>query len=362
MKIALLTKYGDMAASTRQRFLQYKPFLSAGGIETESHSLLDNDYLNQVYSDGHQNFAHIASRYLNRLNWLRSNPDVDAIWLQYEVFPFLPGIAERIVGLPGKPIIFDFDDAIFHNYDLHTNRLIRFALGQKLRTTIGQASMAFCGNTYLAKYTSEICTRTEIVPTVVDTSIYCPPSKRRSKNAEIYIGWIGTPSTWVQYMHPMLPVFIETATKVGARLSVMGAERNALSHPLLNFVDWGLDCEVPFLQNIDIGVMPLTDTPWARGKCGYKLIQYMACGLPVIASPVGVNCDIIEHGVNGFLVENDAEWVAALNALISDSKLRLRMGAAGREMVKRDFSLQVYGPKITNFLLELLKSQGNRPL
>jgi len=360
LKIALLTKYGDMAASTRQRFLQYQPFLLTAGIETVQHALLDNAYLSQIYSERRQNFAYVASRYVKRLNWLRSNPDVDAIWLHCEVFPFLPSLAERMVSLPGKPIIFDFDDAIFHNYDLHTNRLVRFALGQKLKTTIGQANMAFCGNAYLAKYTSELCPRTEVVPTVVDTSVYCPPSKLKPKNVLVNIGWIGTPSTWMQYMHPMLPVFIETAAKMGARLSVMGAERNALPHPLLDFVDWSVDCEVPFLQNIDIGVMPLTDTPWARGKCGYKLIQYMACGLPVIASPVGVNCDIVEHGVNGFLVETEAEWVVALNALISDSNLRLRMGAAGREKVKRDYSLQVYGPKITNLLLEMLKLQGNK--
>ncbi len=345
-----------MAASTRQRFLQYKPYLLAGGIETVPYPLLDNTYLHQIYNKGHQNFTHVASRYLTRLNWLRSNPDIDAIWLHCEVFPFLPGLVERFVSLPGKPVIFDYDDAIFHNYDLHSNTIVRSVLGQKLKTTIRQASMALCGNSYLAEYTSELCPRTEIVPTVVDTSIYCPLSLRRSKNIKANIGWIGTPSTWIEYMNPMVPKFIEIAGKNGARLSVMGADHNALSNPFIDFFEWKLDGEVPFLQNIDIGVMPLTDTPWARGKCGYKLIQYMACGLPVIASPIGVNCDIVEHGVNGFLAETETEWVEALNTLLSDSDLRKRMGKAGRAKIKREYSLQVYGPKITNLMLELLNS------
>jgi hypothetical protein len=110
------------------------------------------------------------------------------------------------------------------------------------------------------------------------------------------------------------------------------------------------ETEVSAIQSMDIGVMPLTDTPWARGKCGYKLIQYMACGLPVIASPVGVNKDIVEHGVNGFLAETDKEWCSAIETLLSDSELRRRMGAAGRKKVEESYSLQVWGPRVAQML------------
>jgi hypothetical protein len=101
---------------------------------------------------------------------------------------------------------------------------------------------------------------------------------------------------------------------------------------------------------MDIGIMPLTDTPWARGKCGYKLIQYMACGLPVVASPVGVNADIVEHGVNGFLASTETEWRSALGTLLSDANLRHRMGMAGRQKIERDYSLQVWAPKVAGML------------
>ena len=104
------------------------------------------------------------------------------------------------------------------------------------------------------------------------------------------------------------------------------------------------------IQTMDIGVMPLPDTAWARGKCGYKLIQYMACGLPVVASPVGVNKEIVEHGVNGFIAESDEEWRSAIETLLSDADLRRRMGAAGRKKVEDSYSLQVWGPRVAQML------------
>ena len=128
---------------------------------------------------------------------------------------------------------------------------------------------------------------------------------------------------------------------------------------MLDLVKWTQEGEVPFLQTLDVGIMPLTDTPWARGKCGYKLIQYMACGLPVVASPVGVNRDIVEHGVNGFLAETDAEWRSAIETLLADGELRRRMGAAGRRKVEEHYSLQVWGPRVAQ-MLRSVADEGRR--
>jgi hypothetical protein len=110
---------------------------------------------------------------------------------------------------------------------------------------------------------------------------------------------------------------------------------------------------------MDIGIMPLTDTPWSRGKCGYKLIQYMACGLPVVASPVGVNTHIVEHGVNGFLAASDAEWRDALYKLARDPGLRQKMGTAGRLKVETDYSLAAWGPRVAAMLSHVVG--GARP-
>jgi glycosyltransferase involved in cell wall biosynthesis len=354
MKIALLTKYGEKAASTRQRFIQYQPYLNKARIETEFLPLLDDCYLENLYNNGRASRGHIAQRYLSRLRWLLSSPSVDAIWLHCELFPYLPSGFESLVRIPGKPIIFDYDDAIFHNYDSNPSKAIRFFLGQKLCSSIGASRLAFCGNSYLAFYASQFCSKVEIVPTVVDTSKYFPSSLKTNNSGKVNIGWIGTPTTWQSYIQGRLPALIDALSVSDSKLLFMGAGQNIFKNMHIEFYDWSEKAEIPFLQGIDIGIMPLTDTPWARGKCGYKLIQYMACGLPVVASPVGVNSEIVEHGVNGFLAETDAEWCSAIRTLIEDPELRHRMGQAGRQKVEVNYSLQTWGPRVAKLMQSVL--------
>lgn len=353
MKIALLTKYGELAASTRQRFLQYRPFLEEAGFELVHRPLLDDAYLQHLYAGDRRKGSHVVARYIDRLCWLLSSPDVDIIWLHCESFPYLPGLLERLAGWPGKPVVFDFDDAIFHNYDHHPKRHIRRFLGLKLHATIGTAEMAFCGNNYLAEYARPLCSRIEMVPTIVDTTVFRPGPDKQLASLSKRIGWIGTPSTWNEYLLGMLPILYQITASSGGQIAVMGADSNAKPHPYLEPVKWSEEGEVPFLQSLDVGIMPLTDTAWSRGKCGYKLIQYMACGLPVVASPVGVNREIVEHGVNGFLAKTEAEWSNALITLLSDKELRRRMGLAGRKKVEQQYSLQVYGPKVASLLYDV---------
>jgi glycosyltransferase involved in cell wall biosynthesis len=232
---------------------------------------------------------------------------------------------------------------------LSENRVVRWFLRNKIACLLKKSQMAFCGNNYLLDYASRYCTMARIVPTVLDTNAFAPsPTSVEGPNR--CIGWIGTPSTWSAYMGPMMPLLTGVAAAHGARLMAVGAGKTAGPHPLLDNLPWSEETEVARIQDMDIGIMPLTDTPWARGKCGYKLIQYMACGLPVVASPVGVNADIVEHGVNGFLASTEEEWRTALGVLLSDPELRRRMGAEGRQKVERQYSLQVWGPKVASML------------
>lgn len=352
MKIALLTKYGDLAASTRQRFHQYGPVLESLGCELVHRPLLDDAYLKRLYQGDGLDHGHVSSRYLDRLVWLFSKPDIDLIWLHCELFPFFPGLMERLARWPGKPIVFDYDDAIFHNYDQHASGLVRRFLGRKLNSTIGGAKLVIAGNAYLADYARPLCPYVEIVPTVVDTKDYSRRCEPFSKKA-VTIGWIGTPSTWAAYMAPMMPLLAQAAEDAGARISAIGAGRAAGHHSLVDNFSWTEESEVARIQAMDVGIMPLTDTPWARGKCGYKLIQYMACGIPVIASPVGVNAEIVEHGVNGFLASSGSEWKEALRTLLHNPDLRARMGDAGRRKVEREYSLQVWGPRVAQMLRDV---------
>jgi len=345
MKVAELTKYGQLAASTRQRFGQYEPYLKAEGFAIETQVLLDDDYLKGLYAGKRTGISYLLSRYANRARWLLTAGDTDVLWINYELFPFLPGPFELLSRYPGKPVIFDFDDAVFHNYDLHGNPLIRASLGRKIGRAISTSNMCFCGNRYLADYARRFCSNVEIVPTVLDTRIYVP-SSRDDDVARPRIGWIGTPSTWNEYVQPMMPMLAEVATEAGARVMAVGAGSGATKHPLLDNVPWSESSEIADLQKMDIGIMPLDDTPWARGKCGYKLIQYMACGLPVIASPVGVNTDIVEHGVNGFLARDEAGWRDALRVLLNDADLRRKMGREGRRKIETQYSLEAWGPRV----------------
>ncbi|HYG25777.1 MAG TPA: glycosyltransferase family 4 protein, partial [Caulobacteraceae bacterium] len=168
----------------------------------------------------------------------------------------------------------------------------------------------------------------------------------------VTVGWIGSPAT-AHYLAPLEPVLSELAEETGLRAVAIGATVGSL----FEVVPWSEDGEVEALADLDIGVMPLADSPWERGKCGYKLIQYMAMGLPVVASPVGVNTTIVRHGENGFLAANDDEWRTHLRALASDPQLRETMGRAGRRMVEETYSLQVQGPRLARLMRQAIESR-----
>ena len=353
LRIAKLTRYDALAASTRQRFDQFDEYLIELGCVVENLPLLESEYLARQYAGAKASRGYLARRYLGRARELLVRRDFDLLWIQYELFPFLPGLAEVLATLPRCPIVVDFDDAMFHRYDAARNPLVKMFLGSKLAPLLKRANAVFCGNAYLQNYAAEFCDTTHIVPTVLDTGRYCPSRDRTPSNRKSRIGWMGTPSTWSSYMGPMMPLLVEEAENSGAEIFAVGASRNVEESAALRLEEWDENSEANHLQSMDVGIMPLHDDAWARGKCGYKLIQYMACGLPVIASPVGVNAQIVEHGVNGFLAANEEQWRTALRTLLADAGLRRRMGAAGRNKVEQQFSIRVHGPKVASLLYEL---------
>lgn len=359
MKLLVLSRYSRLGASSRLRTMQYQPYLEAAGIEVRFASLFDDAYLGKVYTGRRSSIAS-AHALVRRLSQLRAAHHVDLIWLEKEALPWVPWALERLV-LPRRvPIVSDYDDAIFHRYDLHRSALVRRLLGRKLDKLVASTSLVTAGNRYLADRAKVAgAPRIEIVPTVVDLTSYTERPYSCSL-AVPTIGWIGTPSTWTEYMAPIMHILKQTAEAANARIIAVGAGRAAKANPLLENLPWTEDTEVARIQQMDIGIMPLTDTPWARGKCGYKLIQYMACGLPVVASPVGVNAKIVEHGVNGFLASTDAEWRDALTTLLDDPELRRKMGAAGRKKVEDHYSLQVWGPRVAELLRGVMNRQDKR--
>jgi glycosyltransferase involved in cell wall biosynthesis len=359
LKIAAFTKYGRRAASTRQRLLQYVPYLEAHGFEISYHPLLDDDYVRSLATGGAYPKHRIAQAYARRLRQLLTPGDADLLWIYAELFPYLPGAMERLAFRPGKPVVYDFDDAFFHQYDDSRHLPIRHLLGGKLRRLISSASACCCGNEYLRSYAARFCDTCLILPTVVDTEAYKPIQAKRTRE-EIVIGWIGSPSTW-GYVRPLLPELARLAASGKVKVRAVGAGSAATNDvfPGLELVEWSEATEIEEVRGMDIGIMPVPDEPWARGKSGYKLIQYGACGLPVVASPVGVNGDIVEHGRTGFLATSPAEWRDSLTALLSSQDLRATMGEAGRRRVVDHYSLAVHAPRLVALLEAVCRSDDS---
>ena len=283
------------------------------------------------------------------------------MWLEYEALPWVPLLVERALLPSNVPIVADYDDAVFHRYDRHPSTMVRQILGTKIDGIMKRSALVTAGNDYIVDHAFAAgAQKVERIPTVVDLDHYQTGGAGR-KATSLCIGWIGTPSTWAEYMVPAVPMITAIASKHGARVLAIGAGAEAGEFgPALESVPWSESTEVKQIKEMDIGIMPLSDTPWARGKCGYKLIQYMACGLPVIASPVGANADIVEHGHNGFLASTEAEWAESIQTLLVDADLRRRMGANGRRKIEEEYSLQVWGPRVATLMtnLALRKTSG----
>jgi glycosyltransferase involved in cell wall biosynthesis len=351
LRALLLTRYARQGASSRVRLIQYTRYLAEQSITTSLAPFLDAGYLDSLYS-GRSTTRAVLVAYARRTIKLFSSGGIDLLWLEKEGLPWLPWRIEQKL-LPHRiPLVVDYDDAVFHHYDLHRSRIVRWLLGDKLDNLMASAALVTVGNAYLAQRAEAAgARRVEIVPTVVDLTAYT--QRRPAVEAAQTIGWIGTPSTWKEYMAPMMPILTEIAEPAGAKIVAVGAGKVTIASSVLKNWPWTEDSEISRIHEMDIGIMPLTNTPWAQGKCGYKLIQYMACGLPVIASPVGVNAEIVEHGVNGFLATSDMEWRESLITLLNDPALRKRMGEAGRRKVERDYSLQVWGPRVAQMLRDI---------
>ena len=353
MKILLLSRYSRLGASSRLRSYQYLPYLKTHGIDVDVAPLLENDYLKNLYAGRRKDLREILRAYIRRLGLLINSNNFDLLWVEKEILPWFPAWAEAILAHLGIPYVVDYDDAIFHRYDMHPKAIIRSLLGGKIDTVMSRAALVIVGNKYLADRARKAgARRVEYLPTVIDLDRY--QAEPHGESLDYKIGWIGSPAT-VKYLYPMYPAFAEVCKDSGTRLVLVGSGQVDLDDVPTETRPWSESTEVTDIQSFDIGIMPMTDEPWSRGKCGYKLIQYMACARPVVASPVGVAPKIIENGINGFLATTTEDWVKAICALRCNYKLRERMGKAGRIKVERQYCIQVTAPLLASLLREVVK-------
>lgn len=340
MRILLLPRYSVRGASSRYRLWQYVPLFERAGHEVEVRPLLEDGYLEELYRTGRRGWKWLGRGYAKRLAGMllgrgrRRLREFDAVICEQEVLPFLPAWVERICVRGTRRFFLDYDDAAYENYAQWTG------LRGKIARLMAAAEAVVAGNEHLAEYARGFARRVRVIPTVVDLSRYA--GLRRTEASDgVRVVWIGTPIT-ARLLKPLMPV-MEKLQREHGELSFrfIGAGEGFLRNGLrAEVVGWSERTEAELLGECDIGIMPLPDNEFMRGKCGLKLIQYMACGLPVVASPVGVNREIVEEGENGYLASTDEEWARKLGQLIRDARLRRNLGQAGREKVAAGYTVE----------------------
>ncbi|MCD8524290.1 MAG: glycosyltransferase family 4 protein [Gammaproteobacteria bacterium] len=290
--------------------------------------------------------------YWKRFKYLLTAKQYDAVWIQYETLPYLPFFIENLFGLYKNKIIVDYDDAIFHIYDQHKNFLVRCFLNNKIKQVMKHAHTVIVGNSYLEEYAKKSGAKKIIrIPTVVDTDKYSPTTIDDGGNTPIKIGWLGSPSTQ-HNLYVIQSALHRLSKERHVEYHVMGTTDDFdIPHLTLIKHKWSEEQQREFLNSINIGIMPLTEEVFTQGKCGYKLIQYMAYAKPVLATPIGINTEIVTNHLNGFLCSSENEWLDALKTLASDQTLRQTLGKNGQKIVEEKYSLKANQEKLLSCFL-----------
>ena len=336
--VLALTRYGKSGASSRIRIMQFTDLLARSGWNVRVSALVGDDLLSIRYR-GARGLGPIVQAYALRLRVLFFSSQIDLLWVEKEAFPFFPAWLENAL-LGRFPRVIDFDDAVYLNYDAHRSFAVRKILGGKHRVLASRAKWVVLGNRTLEEHFLPSAEgRTSVAPSVSPLSRGGGMRRDRPASRPFKFGWIGTPPSFRAYLQPHMNFFDEVAGELDAEFIVMGAPANQPTYRNSRFIDWSLQSEEDFLLSIHAGIMPLSADVWAEAKCGYKLIQYMAAGVPVIASPVGVNRDIVRTGENGFLAGAESEWRDRLAELQRSPDEVARMGRNGFEDVLEKYSV-----------------------
>jgi glycosyltransferase involved in cell wall biosynthesis len=282
-------------------------------------------------------------RFFTRIKAISRVVGYDLFVFEHQAFPYVPTFLERFAKKLNPNMILEFDDAIYLTF-LHKKKIPRL---------IEMSRHIIVGNNFLKDYAQKFNINVTVIPTVVDTDRYKPKNDYHP-HGKLKIGWIGLAYN-LPYIHELAGILQRLRKEIGefvfTVISSKGVELNGVE---VISKRWNYDNEVKEIRSLDIGIMPLADDEWAKGKCGLKVLQYMACGVPVVASPVGVNREIIRDGENGFLAATDEEWIEKLSLLAQDEALRRRLGQKGRETVEKHYSLRIWGPRVASLYKSLI--------
>ena len=358
MRILALVPYPrDRAPGQRYRIEQWAPLLEKCGAQVvfepfrceALHSLMSQPgkFPQKTYL--------LSNALRRRLQVLKRIREFDCVFIYTEAAMLGPAFIERLLRYKKVPIVFDFDDAIFLHYTYISPvsrylRLLKFP--GKTKTICELADHVLAGNPYLAEYASKFNPKVTIVPTTINTAI-CTTNGSKPRSRPPVIGWTGSYST-IQYLDALGPTLQQLAKRERFKLRVIGVSSYDLPGVDVEAIAWRSETEIADLHEIDIGIMPMPDDGWTRGKCGLKALQYMALGIPTVCSPVGVNSTIIRDGENGLIATNEAQWLDQLTRLIHSPDLRQSLGKAGRATVEADYSSSIHAERVFKILGSLV--------
>ncbi len=339
----------DSSPSQRYRVEAFLPALQQAGIECDYAWVLDREDLRIFYGSAPAyRKGLVAARALaRRVASLTRLRRWDVVLVQREAF-FLLGAWSEWLAAKAAPLVFDFDDAIWMHAVSPGNRRFAFLKNvDKVAELVRMSHTVIAGNRYLADWARQYRPQVELVPTCVDTRVFRPAPAGRSEQAPVTIGWSGSPST-VAHLRTIVPALTALKSRYGERISLRAMGDPSLQVPELGLRGeaWSPSAELAFLQSLDIGLMPLPDDEWTRGKCGLKGLVSMASGAATVMSPVGVNTEIVTDHVDGLLASTQAEWERALSELVEEGALRRRLAQAGRETVEARYSVERWAPKL----------------
>lgn len=335
--ILFLTKYDQTGSSSRYRIYKYLRYYEEHDIKYTVKSLFNYRYF--TIKNRFILFFYVIFRFTLRLSYLFKSPRYDLIYIEYELFPYLPVRIEALLKYLKCPYVLDYDDAIFHNYDGHPNKQICFLLENKHPKIIKRASYVITGSPYLTQYVSQFNSNVKEIPTSIDLNNYSFGDLILDDKS-FNIGWIGSKST-SKYIIDILPALIRFYEKHKCRILLCGFQwRNQSEIPdFIEIVQWSPSLEKGFLKSLDVGLMPLADTPFARGKCGFKLIQYMACYTPTISTPLEANVKIDHHNGNLFAWSQE-DWFNCLEKIYLNREYFRKVGLKNRTTVEQCYSVQ----------------------
>lgn len=346
----------ERSPSQRFRFEQYISFLQENGIDSDFSYLVSPEDDLFLYEKGNhlKKLGFLSRSYRIRNSDIRNLDKYDLVFVQREALMFRSVKFEKLFSRKSK-LLFDFDDAIWLMDVSDGNKNWRWLKDpSKTEHIIKLSHMVFAGNKYLYDYASKFNNNVKIVPTTIDTE-YHKKQVSEVKKDSICIGWTGSTTTIKHFR--MAEIFLnEIKDKYGdaVRFKVIGSETYRNDELSIQGKKWAIQTEIEDLSEIDIGIMPLPDDEWAKGKCGFKGLQYMAMEIPTIMSPVGVNTEIVNHGENGFLASTNEEWVDSLSKLIESETLRKDFGTKGRQTVIEKYSIESQKKYYLAYINELI--------